>query len=234
MWDGIVCADYTLYYTGHTQNIYTCFVQSARCRPIICVWIFHIMHIILLLWARSSLGVCTQCTVHTHHTATAAAAAAAASEPMWLHIYMAMALYLRILYSIGHTCVYRICHSSQNINLNYIKFKSIFFPLLLAGEFRSSFLFLFLVTHKRAAAKLMMVMSAKSTRENVPHTYIGKRALAKCICDMNYWGNLVDKGESDDDYDTMIVTTNRWCEISCIQVYIKFMRMEKRRTKTEK
>lgn len=33
---------------------------------------------------------------------------------------------------VHYTCVYRICHSSQNINLNYIKFKSIFFSLSLA------------------------------------------------------------------------------------------------------
>lgn len=40
-----------------------------------------------------------------------------------------------------------------------------------------------------------------------------------------------DDGHGVDD--TMIAKTNRWCEISCIQVYIKFMRMKKKANKNQ-
>lgn len=62
---------------------------------------------------------------------------------------------------------------------------------------------------------------------------------------MDEWKNGItgtvddcDDAAADDDDghgvdDTMIAKTNRWCEISCIQVYIKFMRMKKKANKNQ-
>lgn len=46
------------------------------------------------------------------------------------------------------TCVHRICHSSQSINLNYIKFKSIFFAHI--DAYRDRVTFIALCSHSKS------------------------------------------------------------------------------------
>lgn len=120
--------------------VYAWCLCAVRCRPIICMNIPW--HAYYLCSRLDAMGVCPR--LYT------------VSERAYLHFHIHTHIYIYYAgntHSIppNYTCVYRICHSSQNINLNYIKFKSIFFFLFLSGRF-------FFCTHKRAAKLMMMMM----------------------------------------------------------------------------